>query len=408
MQMKIRISVLAIVLLTALLQAVIVIGNASRAGARLGADLTTAISQQSGTAVLSVASGFSTQPGTVNPLAGKTYVLFKESFAGFLRRKGMFQGPPGSTTRVSPLAAWVYSCQIQSPVCQQTLYEARANSVSEAKADLNGKATLPGVPAETYYLFAITAYNKQPLVWDLRVDLKPGANSVTLDQRNVAPLDDNSAEAKPSVGSNTAGAPRRCQVAEATKATRPTASANSTLSVRGTGYVYTYTRTDSRTGQVLDSFTERGNFTNTTFYLLDQDADVVLQKAGIQPGLLGSRLAMFTLLDAGTQVGNVPVMDVMATLFGHKGELDEFTKERQADFDCVMKAIRAHSVAEVTTDGNAGGTFPSVPAGTYYLFGRFYRITKPARGGGVLWNLEIPVKPGPNTLALSVNNAALK
>src|SRR5712691_9626502 len=110
MQMKIRIAVPAIVVLTALLQAVIVIGNASRAGTRIGAVITTAIPQQTGTAVLSVASGFATQSGAVNPLAGRSLVLFKESFENFLRRKGMFQGPPGSTVKVSPLAAWAYAC----------------------------------------------------------------------------------------------------------------------------------------------------------------------------------------------------------------------------------------------------------------------------------------------------------
>jgi hypothetical protein len=407
-EMKPRIAILAVLAVVALLQAATNIAQTSRANTSFGFAITRSIPQQTGTAVLSVASGFATQPGTVNPLGGRTFVLFRESFAGFLRRKGMFQGPPGSTVKVSPLAAWVYACQIQSPACQQALYEARPNSVSEAKADLNGKATLPGVPSGTYYLFAITPYNKQPLVWDLRVDLKPGANSVTLDQRNVAPLDDNSAGVKPSGGSNTAGASRPCQVTDERRAAEPVARANSTLSVRGTGYVYTYTRTDRRSGEVLDSSTERGNFTNTTLYLLDEDADVVLQKAGVETGILGSRLAMFTLLDAGTQVGNVPVMDVLASLFGHKGEFDEFTKERQAEFDCVMKAIRAHSVAEVTTDANARGTFSRVPAGTYYLFGRFYRVTKPVRAGGVLWNLPLQLRLGQNTLALSVDNAALK
>jgi hypothetical protein len=117
---------------------------------------------------------------------------------------------------------------------------------------------------------------------------------------------------------------------------------------------------------------------------------------------------MFTFLDAGTQVGNVPAMDLLASLFGQKADVDAFTKERKAEFECVMKTIRAHSVAEVTTDANARGNFPSVPAGTYYLFGRFYRITKPARGGGVLWNLQVQLRPGQNALALSVDNAALK
>ncbi|MGI8917022.1 MAG: hypothetical protein ACR2H6_00365 [Pyrinomonadaceae bacterium] len=50
-------------------------------------------SQQTGNAVLSVASGLPTQPATVNPLAGKGVVLFKESFGGFLKRKGNVSRP---------------------------------------------------------------------------------------------------------------------------------------------------------------------------------------------------------------------------------------------------------------------------------------------------------------------------
>jgi hypothetical protein len=73
-----------------------------------------------------------------------------------------------------------------------------------------------------------------------------------------------------------------------------------------------------------------------------------------------------------------------------------------------MKAIRAHSVAELTTDSNARGSFPKVAAGRYFLFGRFYRVTKPVRAGGMLWNLRIDLKPGQNQLRLSVDDAALK
>jgi hypothetical protein len=55
----------------------------------------------------------------------------------------------------------------------------------------------------------------------------------------------------------------------------------------------------------------------------------------------------------------------------------EFSKEAKADFECAMKAIRTHSLAELTTDSNARGSFPKVAAGRYFLFGRFYRVTKP-------------------------------
>jgi hypothetical protein len=261
--MKFR-TTLAIVTLATLVQAATNFGQTSRVGAIAGSIITGRISQ-TGNAVLSVTSGFATQPETVNPLAGKTLVLFKESFGGFLRRKGMFQGPPGSSVKVSPLAAWVYACTTQSPVCQQALYEARPNSVAEARMDQSARATLPGVPPGTYYLFAVAGYNKKFLVWDLRVDLKAGANSVTLDQRNTATLDADSARANPSSsGGESVAESRPCQLIEAPRPAKLGVRANSTLSVIGTGYVYTYTETDRRTGQVVNSFTERGNFSNTT------------------------------------------------------------------------------------------------------------------------------------------------
>jgi hypothetical protein len=366
------------------------------------------VAAQNQDAVLSVTSGFTTQPGTANPLGGRALLLLKEGFAQFLTRTGMFAGPPGSTVKVSPLVAWAYSCRTDSPVCKQALYEARTSFASNTKTDMNGTAMFPAVPAGTYYVLVQTIANNEHLVWDLRVDLKAGPNSITLSQRNAAPLDADPARPKALAESQTGGESRPCQAGDALKPTKSAAPANSTLSVRGTGYVYTYTQTDRQTGQVLDSFTERGNFTSTTLYLLDEDADVILQRAGVEPGLLGSRLAMFTFLDAGTQLGSVPGMELLTSMFSQKEELEAFTKERQAEFECVMQAIRAHSVAEVTTDANAVATFPSVPAGTYYLFGRFYRITKPARGGGVLWNHQIQLKPGQNALPLSVDNAALK
>ena len=159
-------------------------------------------SGSAGTAVLSVASGFATPSGAVNPLAGSPLVLFKESFGGFLKRKGMFKGPPGSPTKQPPLEVWAYACTTGSPACKQALYEMRSNAASEGKMGPNGKATLPAVPPGTYYLFTVVTHNKQFIVWDLKVDLKSGANAVTLDQRNTAVPDTSPAPSKSPTGSS--------------------------------------------------------------------------------------------------------------------------------------------------------------------------------------------------------------
>ena len=49
----------------------------------------------------------------------------KESFGEFLKKKGMFQGPPGSTVKASPLAVWAYASRTGSPVATQAIYEAQ-------------------------------------------------------------------------------------------------------------------------------------------------------------------------------------------------------------------------------------------------------------------------------------------
>ena len=363
------------------------------------------INQLAGSAILTVTNGF--PAGAGNPLVGRTFVLFKESFGGFLSRTGVFAGPPGSPSKVPPLYTWSYACRTSNPMCQQALYEMRSASAGEIKMDASGKVSLPGVPPGTYYLFATTGYNGQHLLWDLRVDLKAGTNSVTIDQNNTTPVDENQARLKappPATQSDS----RPCNAPETRATPKPGLPANSTLSIAGQGYVYTYTQTDRRTGAVVDSFTERGNFANTTLFLLDEDADTILAKAGVQPGLLGNRLATLTLFDAGTQVEGIPGMELLTSVLGQPGAAAEFSKLAKADFECAMKAIRAHSVAEMTTDANARGSFPSVPAGNYYLFGRFYRITKPVRGGGMLWNLNLQLKPGQNMHRLTVDDAALK
>ena len=53
--------------------------------------------------------------------------------------------------------------------------------------DFGGKASFQPVATGTYYLMGVTETPSGGwAVWNLRVDLKPGQNSVTLDQNNAA------------------------------------------------------------------------------------------------------------------------------------------------------------------------------------------------------------------------------
>ncbi len=118
-----------------------------------------------------------------------------------------------------------------------------------------------------------------------------------------------------------------------------------------------------------------------------------------------------TLVEPGKLNELAPGLDSMFSLLGGaKGtaELAELAKSAKTDIECAMKALRAHSMAQVTTDANARGTFSSVPVGTYYVYGSFYRTQKPVRTGGLVWNLKTAVKPGQNVVTLSVDNAAWK
>ncbi len=133
-----------------------------------------------GNAVLTIASGFPSQPGAPNPLAGRPLVLLRDDYDTALKKGGVTL-PPG-TTGQKYLAS---VCATRTPECQKAIAAIQANAVSAARADAAGKGALPGVPPGSYYLMISTIYNKQMLSWGYKVDLKPGSNAITLDATNA-------------------------------------------------------------------------------------------------------------------------------------------------------------------------------------------------------------------------------
>ena len=136
-----------------------------------------------GNAVLNISSGFPAQPGVPNPLAGRSLVILRDECDAALKKGGVVI-PPGMTGQ-----KYIGSiCTSRTPDCQKAIAAIQANAASAARADGNGKGALPGVPPGTYYLMVSTVYNKQVLTWGFRIDLKPGANNVTLDPSNATVL----------------------------------------------------------------------------------------------------------------------------------------------------------------------------------------------------------------------------
>ena len=136
------------------------------------------------TAVLSIVPGFTTQPGTANPLGNHGFYLLKDD-AETAFAKGGFRAPAGTPV----LKAMNAACEKKTPDCRTAVGAIIADSATAVKTDADGKATLPPVPPGVYYLFGIGQYESKPLIWNVKVQIKAGKNSITLDQRNGTVFD---------------------------------------------------------------------------------------------------------------------------------------------------------------------------------------------------------------------------
>jgi hypothetical protein len=135
-----------------------------------------------GMGTLSVTGALGSDAGGNSPLTGGLFLLTKESLESVLRKGGVRPSPGGTATKV-----WANACESRQPLCQQALSGLQAVLVGPIAFDARGKAQTPSLPSGTYYLLGSITYNNRLWVWDLRVDLKPGANSVTVNEGNAVP-----------------------------------------------------------------------------------------------------------------------------------------------------------------------------------------------------------------------------
>jgi len=136
-----------------------------------------------GNATLSVVSGFASQAGVPNPLAGRPYVLLRSSYGATIANAGLTV--PAGTSPYKYVGAL---CANRQPDCQTAMNAVKASAASAVRADASGNGTFPGVPPGTYYLMISAVFNRQPLVWGQAVQIHAGANSIKLDSTNGSPL----------------------------------------------------------------------------------------------------------------------------------------------------------------------------------------------------------------------------
>jgi hypothetical protein len=119
-------------------------------------------------------------PGQLpNPLAGVSVLFLKESAEDVLRKDG-FANAAGT----SALALWAESCKTGSPNCAKGTQAIQRARVNAAKLDANGRAAFANVPVGTYWVVTEIRYNNRSYVWNIRIEVRPGANAVSLDQNN--------------------------------------------------------------------------------------------------------------------------------------------------------------------------------------------------------------------------------
>jgi len=134
-------------------------------------------SASASTGALSITAGFAGQLS--NPLAGAPVPFLKESAEDVLRKDG-FVNPGGK----SALALWAEACKTGSPNCAKGTQAIQRARVNAAKFDANGRVGFANVPIGTYWAVTEIRYNNKFYVWNLRIDVRPGSNALSLNQNN--------------------------------------------------------------------------------------------------------------------------------------------------------------------------------------------------------------------------------
>jgi hypothetical protein len=157
--------------------------------ARLGQPVSTtttapaAAAVPSGSAILKLTVGSVVNGTFSSPPAGTRFIVTTQNPDTSLIRAGFAPAPGGQ-----PIEKLFDACNVKQggsqERCTQGMTALTTGAVGAAALDMNGHAEAAGLPPGRYYVVGFTPYQGHSLIWHLPVDLKPGANAVSLSPQN--------------------------------------------------------------------------------------------------------------------------------------------------------------------------------------------------------------------------------
>lgn len=149
--------------------------------ARAGAPATAQPGQAvAGSAPQAMGAGTGAVLVVTTPLRGGHVFVLKHDVEVALTNGGLRATPNGSAMKL-----WGMACANQTPACQQGVQALAADTAGLAVTDAAGRGQTQPLPAGHYYVFNSVHIANKPMMWNLPVDLKAGANTLTLDQHNL-------------------------------------------------------------------------------------------------------------------------------------------------------------------------------------------------------------------------------
>jgi hypothetical protein len=128
-----------------------------------------------GKAVLHFAIGAGA-PGSFTPFGGVQVYVTREDPEAALLRAGFPRG--------GPLASRLYADCHTPANCLRDWQAMASTALGAIKTDAGGHAQTPEIAPGHYYLVGMAPWQGKALFWRMPVDLKPGSNSIILDQNN--------------------------------------------------------------------------------------------------------------------------------------------------------------------------------------------------------------------------------